>query len=218
MILPPARDGLQSVFADISESMASALILNMIYGYSADLSGKDPVMSLGHAMNYNFAQSLLPGKWMVDTMPFLRHLPDWMPGTGFKKTASRMKEWNEAMAEVPYDLVKRRLGNGSQPPSFLSNILQSKDEEMLDEYQVKWSAASMFAGGNDTTAITLRWFIFAMLQYPEVQKKAQEEIDQVIGSSRLPSHSDRKKLPYVENVVRETFRWEPVGTSTPFPS
>lgn len=164
-------------------------------------------------MNYNFAQCLLPGKWLVDTIPLLRYLPYWAPGAGFKGTASHMKEWNEAMAEVPFDLVKQRMADGSQPPSFLSNVFQSKKAKSLDEYTLKWTAASMFAGGNDTTAITIRWFVFAMMLYPDVQRKAQEEIDSVIGSTRLPLHSDRKRLPYVENVVRETFRWEPVATS-----
>lgn len=47
--------------------------------------------------------------------------------------------------------------------------------------------------------------------YPEVQRKAQEEIDRVIGQGRLPSASDRANLPYIEAVVKETLRWHPVA-------
>lgn len=42
---------------------------------------------------------------------------------------------------------------------------------------------------------------------PHIQAKAQEEIDRVIGMERLPDFSDRKDLPYVEAVYRETMRW-----------
>lgn len=48
-----------------------------------------------------------------------------------------------------------------------------------------------------------------MIQFPEVQKKAQEEINRVIGMNRLPQIEDRDKLPYVESVVKEAFRWSP---------
>ncbi len=46
-----------------------------------------------------------------------------------------------------------------------------------------------------------------MAKYPEVQRKAQAEIDQVIGSSRLPDFEDRPALPYIEAIYREVMRW-----------
>ena len=46
-----------------------------------------------------------------------------------------------------------------------------------------------------------------MLLHPEVQKKAQKELDDVIGRDRLPELSDRDSLPYVECVMRETLRY-----------
>lgn len=49
-----------------------------------------------------------------------------------------------------------------------------------------------------------------MTCYPEVLKRAQEEIDRVVGTDRLPSFSDRSKLPYVEALLKETLRWENV--------
>lgn len=48
----------------------------------------------------------------------------------------------------------------------------------------------------------------AMVLFPEAQVKAQEEIDSVIGSGRLPEWNDRKDLPYVRGVVEETLRCE----------
>lgn len=46
-----------------------------------------------------------------------------------------------------------------------------------------------------------------MAKYPEVQAKAQEEIDFVVGLDRLPCFEDRKNLPYVEAVAKEVMRW-----------
>jgi cytochrome P450 len=54
-------------------------------------------------------------------------------------------------------------------------------------------------------------FALAMVLYPDVQRRAQAEIDSVVGGDRLPTFEDRASLPYVESVLRETLRWHPVG-------
>lgn len=54
-------------------------------------------------------------------------------------------------------------------------------------------------------------FFLAMTVYPEVQRKAQVELDKVIGRSRLPSFEDRANLPYIEAIVKEVHRWLPVA-------
>ncbi|CAG8888273.1 unnamed protein product [Penicillium egyptiacum] len=50
-----------------------------------------------------------------------------------------------------------------------------------------------------------------MGMYPDVQQKAQEEINRVIGSNRLPQFEDRQRPPYVDAVVKEVLRWHPVA-------
>lgn len=62
----------------------------------------------------------------------------------------------------------------------------------------------------DQSVSTVYSFFLAMTLYPEIQKKAQAEIDAVIGSERLPRLSDRGSLPYVEAIVLELLRWQPV--------
>ena len=57
-----------------------------------------------------------------------------------------------------------------------------------------------------------------MVLYPEVQKKAQVEIDAVVGPNRLPDFHDRPSLPYINAIVKESMRWHlvlPLGG--PFP-
>jgi cytochrome P450 len=49
-----------------------------------------------------------------------------------------------------------------------------------------------------------------MTLFPDVQLKAQGEIDRVVGNDRLPSLADRNSLPYVNALVSEIFRWRPV--------
>ena len=55
-----------------------------------------------------------------------------------------------------------------------------------------------------------------MVQYPEVQKRAQAEIDAIVGTERLPDFGDRSSLPYIEAVYRETLRWHPVAPLSEF--
>ena len=50
----------------------------------------------------------------------------------------------------------------------------------------------------------------AMALYPDVQRKAQAEIDAVIGPNRLPDFEDRPSLPYINAVVKEVMRWHSV--------
>ena len=50
-----------------------------------------------------------------------------------------------------------------------------------------------------------------MALFPDVQRKAQEEIERVVGQNRLPNMADRINLPYVNAVVKEVLRWHPVA-------
>lgn len=50
-----------------------------------------------------------------------------------------------------------------------------------------------------------------MTLYPEIQRRAQEELDRVIGTDRMPTFSDRKNLPYIDALVKEAIRWHPVA-------
>ena len=53
----------------------------------------------------------------------------------------------------------------------------------------------------------LNSFLLAMTCYPEVQTKAQEELDRVLGKGRFPDFSDEESLPYMAAIVKEIIRW-----------
>lgn len=55
-----------------------------------------------------------------------------------------------------------------------------------------------------------------MARHPEIQKMAQAEIDSIIGKDqRLPSITDRDSLPYIECLIKETLRINPIGPLIP---
>ena len=51
-------------------------------------------------------------------------------------------------------------------------------------------------------------WVLAMVRHPEVYRKAQEEIDRVVGSSKLPTLADRGELPFIDCIMKETWRYE----------
>ena len=59
-------------------------------------------------------------------------------------------------------------------------------------------------------------FLFlALVLFPEVQRRAQAELDVAIGRDRLPAFDDRPRLPYIEALCKELLRWQmviPIGT------
>ena len=63
--------------------------------------------------------------------------------------------------------------------------------------------------GSDTTRAVLSWWSLAMMLYPEVQKRAQDELDAVVGRERLPTFADMPRLPYICAVIKEVIRWRP---------
>ncbi|KAF7359633.1 Cytochrome P450 [Mycena venus] len=109
--------------------------------------------------------------------------------------------------------VKDKRHSGDATPSFILSQLDEMETwdsvTEQDEEDLKGTAGSMFAAGESTTWSALSVFVLAMVLHPECQLKAQEELDRVIGSARLPEFADRESLPYVECVYQEVFRWAP---------
>lgn len=142
----------------------------------------------------NFSSAFVPLAWMVDIVPQLRYLPEGFPGASFKKTAREWYEVTRKVYDAPFSFVQELMAAGTNRPSFVSSLIErlrhgSEDGELCkeDEEAIKQSAAILYGGGADTTISSLTSFTLAMLLFPEVQRKAQREIDNVVGSSRLPS-------------------------------
>ncbi|KAI3603933.1 cytochrome p450 [Moniliophthora roreri] len=92
------------------------------------------------------------------------------------------------------------------------NIATAPDKLSEEEiFEIKHTAASLYGAGADTTVSAQYAFFLAMVRHPEVQRKAQAEIDAVAGNDRLPSFGDKEHLPYVNAVLSEALRWNSVA-------
>ena len=186
------------------------------YGYAVVPQGSDILVTLSDRMMTEFSLAAAPMAWPVDIIPILRYLPENFPGVTFKKTARRWRKSIESVAHIPYRFVQRQMAAGRHRESYVSRLVEQNREEGgdlsgEDEEAIIWTAASLYGAASDTMIITLTAFTAAMILFPGVQRKAQEEIDRVIGSGRLPTVEDRERLPYVDAVVKEALRWWPIA-------
>ncbi|KAH8102293.1 cytochrome P450 [Cristinia sonorae] len=201
------------VAAHIRNSIG-ATILMISYGHKVSLEeGSDPYIDQVNEAMEQFTIASTPGAFLVDILPVLKYVPAWFPGASFKRKASAWRKSLLTTADVPFEDVKKQMDAGTHIESFTSMNLASEKDELDDAkiHSIKWTAASLYAGGADTSVSAIYGFFLAMTLFPEAQRKAQEEIDEVIGSDRLPMVEDRDNLPYVEALVKEVFRFNPVA-------
>ncbi|KAG1907690.1 cytochrome P450 [Suillus fuscotomentosus] len=192
---------------------AGAIILRISHGYEVKENNDHFVDLADHAMD-QLSRSTDTGAFMVDIMPWLAKVPEWFPGAGFKRLAREWRQTLEELVEAPHKFVKDQMAAGVAPVSFTSNLLKGRTLSAEEDNMVKWSAVSLYTGGADTTVSTIYSIFLAMTLFPDVQKKAQAEIDAVVGTDRLPSFADRNSLPYIEALVKEALRWNvvvPIG-------
>ncbi|KAG6325816.1 hypothetical protein ID866_13273, partial [Astraeus odoratus] len=145
------------------------------------------------------------------------YIPSWLPGGRYKQHAKECRILARQVLDDPVQYVKDSMTFGLARKSLVCDLLRNqvgRGTSYDREEAIKGVAASSFLGSwcRDCaqTFSTLLVFILAMVLFPEVQSKAQEEIDRVIGRERLPDFNDRMNMPYVEAVVLETLRWYPV--------
>ncbi|KAF7357516.1 Cytochrome P450 [Mycena sanguinolenta] len=178
-----------------------------LYGYEVQSTNDHFVALSGSALKKLVGARSFPGAVAVNTFPILRYIPSWMPGAGFQRYAAEARQLTKEMQEVPANFVKQNMRDGKDSTSVVAKLLAANRH---DEAAIQAVAGSAHAAGTDTTVSSLASFCLAMALYPEIQKKAQTEIDTVIGTDRLPEFEDRPSLPFVEALYREFMRWKPV--------
>ncbi|KIJ34578.1 hypothetical protein M422DRAFT_263358 [Sphaerobolus stellatus SS14] len=195
------------------DRFSGAVIMRVAFGYEVK-SERDYYLQLAQEAMRIGSTAGAPGRWLVDSFPILRHIPNWFPGASFKRKAV---EWGNLLYNQslkPHEYVKRSMAAGTAVPSFTSQYLAAEGGGVVTpelEDIVLWTAGALYSGAFDTTGSNVRAFILVMMCHPEIQARAQEEIDRVIGRGRLPKISDRGSLPYVEAVIKEVLRWASVS-------
>ncbi|KAG6873811.1 hypothetical protein C0992_008410, partial [Termitomyces sp. T32_za158] len=168
--------------------------MNVTYGIQI-APKNDRYIEIAEKALAGMAEAANPGAFFVEFLPFLKHVPEWVPGAGFQRKA---REWKAAvyeMRDAPFETAMRAIKEGTALPNFVSNIVSALETDSKDSLEQDLEIVKACAG----------------MSYAEVQVKGQEELDRVLGHSRLPEFSDRKDLPYICAIVKELLRWAPVA-------
>ncbi|KAJ7764910.1 cytochrome P450 [Mycena metata] len=195
------------------EHVTAENIMSVSYGLDL-LPDQDPHIALAQKVMKVAGEVATPGSFLVDSIPWLKYVPDWFPGAGFKRKAKAWRELGRQVQEIPFAEVKHAIAAGTARYCFssqsLHNLAESENPYYTEEH-IKAIASVIYMAGSDTTIATTNTFILAMLANPEAQRKAQLEIDSVTGRMRLPDFGDEDNLPYVTALVKEILRWRPVA-------
>ncbi|KAJ7484014.1 cytochrome P450 [Mycena galericulata] len=187
---------------------AASVVLSMVYDMPALVSEEDPKIALINDFVGRLVRAAYPGAYFVEYFTWMRHLPAWM--AKWKRDALEQHRVDNAMFQGLFNEVGERVAQGDQGSSFCATLLEEEDRHGLNEKESAWLAATLYAGGAETTSAVLAWFLFAMISFPKVQKRAQAELDAVVGRSRMPTFEDYNNLPYLRALIKETLRWTPV--------
>ncbi|TFY56489.1 hypothetical protein EVJ58_g7611 [Rhodofomes roseus] len=193
-------------FARHLHRFSGASMLETLYGHSVT-DDDDEYLKLIDKANDTITSSSAPGAALVDFLPFLQYTPAWLPGAGWKR---KVLEARDALTEAStrcYALAEAQAHAGK--PSIIGSIIgECSDKGILasEEHEIMQLGSVTYSAGTDTTKSVLHSFILAMVLHPEVYAKAQQEMDTVIGRERLPTLEHRDSLPYIECVLKETYR------------
>jgi len=187
-----------------------------MYLRSKVLSLDDRFVVLASNSIEQLALATRPGAYLVDIIPWLKYLPKWFPGAGFQAAAEKGAKLSRDMQYVPYMDARDKMLSGTGIRSFTSQRIEEcmgVDGKLSesDEENISGSGGICYIAGVDTSISSLECFVLAMTLFPDAQRRAQEEIDRIVGGDRLPDLSDRSQLPYCVALCKELLRWEPVA-------
>ncbi|KAG6861012.1 hypothetical protein C0995_004865 [Termitomyces sp. Mi166 len=192
---------------------AGAIVMATVYDKNISKSEVERFVAIAEYAMARMSEILFPGAFLVNALPFLRHIPAWFPGTGFHAFAADCRLYTNQLREDPFKNVKDRMAAGIEVSSLTARLLKRNSAlgpMAQPEEDLKAVTATSLIAGADTTVSAIGTFIYAILLHVDAQKKAQDEIDSVVGPYRLPNFSDRPNMPYVEALYREVMRWHPV--------
>ncbi|KIM47085.1 hypothetical protein M413DRAFT_64051 [Hebeloma cylindrosporum] len=186
---------------------AASGLLSAVYDMPPTQSASDPLIAKFNHFHEILINAVSPG--LIEYFPWVQYLPaQIMP---WKKNAqSGFVELSTFFMNLFRGVQTQMDGSINENPGFAEYLVREGGQLGLDEIECAWLAANMYVS---TEAIL--WFFLAMIAYPAKQRKCQEELDSIVGRSRMPTFEDRENLPYLKATVRELLRWRaisPLGT------
>ncbi|KAH6908764.1 cytochrome P450 [Coprinopsis sp. MPI-PUGE-AT-0042] len=201
-LLPKLLENKQTI-DQIARHLLGGMSLAVAYGIKIKRED-DPFINLGESAVESLVKGSVPGKYL--------YVPKWFPGAGFQREAAQYRKLQEGLRERPWEAAIKSMGDASHT-SFAASCINEIDRAQPDyDYRleiIKDTAAVIFGAGVDTLSAATETIFLALASFPEVVRKAQAEIDRVIGPNQLPEFEDRPNLPYISAIVRESLRWQP---------
>ncbi|KAI0792429.1 cytochrome P450 monooxygenase [Abortiporus biennis] len=188
---------------------AAGVILDITYGHRV-MSDDDEQLNLSMRAFNETANNGSPGALLVDFFPFLKHYPEWLPGSGFITRAKELRALIHETHIRPLQIVKQKMTEGVAGHSLAAELYERSYRNGTveqDEEDIKGVTSQLYGAGTETTSSTITAFMLAMVRHPEVQKKAQEEVDRIVGTERLPDFEDRASMPYIDALLLELYRY-----------
>lgn len=145
----------------------------------------------------------------MDIFPWLKRIPERF----FGNYVTRARHIGSQMENLYKDIllkVEKRRESGQNLGTFMDRVLDSQEKNELPRHQLQFIGGVLMEGGSDTSSSLTIAIVQALIENPEVQRKAHEEIDKIVGHERSPVWDDLKHLPYINMIVKEGHRWRPI--------
>ncbi|GJJ12689.1 hypothetical protein Clacol_006933 [Clathrus columnatus] len=159
-------------------------LISTLYGFPPCPNPFNPIYVLISELMDTVLDAAAPGRYLVEYFPFLRYLPSSI--CSWKRHAESVFIRADALFKDLYKQVEKRLEAGDKTPSVTSSLIQDPIHKELTFQE------------RPQTWIQMIWFILSMAVYPDIQSKAQAQIDNIVGRERLPNLEDFERLPYVQ--------------------
>lgn len=146
---------------------------------------------------------------LADFFPFLH----WFDPQGvYRNTGIYLQKVYDVIDKFMEDRLTTRSGESSDRSYSEKDLLDVLLDMRSDEFSlthIRGYLTDLFGAGSDTTATTIEWAMAELIRNPEKMKRAQAELDEVVGRHRMVEESDAERLPYLRAVVKEVFRLHP---------
>ncbi|KAI0698606.1 CyP450 monooxygenase [Cytidiella melzeri] len=206
------RTGKQLEPLCVRQTLATT-IMDIVYGHRIQDMDDEYIKLIVEAFDV-LIETKTTGKYWIDFIPILRYVPPWVPGATATKYGARWHPVIQEMINKPFDAIKNGVDpNPSMARDLVMKLAQEHDPVRRREKEVsaKYATGIAYSAGADTTYSLIQTFFCGVAMNPEVQRKAKEELDAVVGSERLPTYEDHDSLPYIQAILRECMRWIPVA-------